>query len=172
VLARTLDAVDDALVDLLGVELELELAVQRRGTDEGMDALLGRRPERLAGTIDVAVGGAGETADHAVLDDLGDLVDGVEVAFRRDREAGLDDVDAHRLEDLGDAELLVDGHRAARGLLAVAQGGIEDDDPLALSGIGYCGDYGTHDRQLALLVTSVLGRTPEHVRCSPGLRGR
>ena len=61
----------------------------------------------LGGTVDVAVGGARQAADHASPDELGDLVDRLEVAVRRDREAGLDHVDAHGLEDLGDAELLV-----------------------------------------------------------------
>ena len=98
----------------------------------------------LRGPVDIAVGGARQTADHAALDQLGDLVDGVEIAVRRDRETGLDHVDAHGLQDLGDAELFVDGHRAARGLLAVAQGGVEDDDPLGLSGGDFGYAIGTH----------------------------
>ena len=57
-----------------------------------------------------------------------DLVDGREIALRGDREAGLDDVDAHVVEQLGDLELLLVGHGGAGALLAVAQGGVEDDD--------------------------------------------
>src|SRR5271154_4515832 len=47
---------------------------------------------------------------------------------RGDREAGLDDVDAQGLEGAGDLELLGQVHRCARRLLAVTQGGVEDDD--------------------------------------------
>ena len=72
--------------------------------------------------------GAGKGADHAVLDLLGDLADRAEVALGSDREPGLDHVHAHLLEHLGDLELLGDGHRGARRLLAVAQRGVEDDD--------------------------------------------
>ena len=94
-----------------------------------------------------------------LLTQLGDLVDGLEIAVRRDREAGLDHVDAHGLEDLGDAELLVDGHRAAGRLLAVAQGGVEDDDALGLSG-GACGyAIGSHRSDSMLLVMGDRSRT-------------
>ena len=79
--------------------------------------------------------GARQAADHRVLGALGDLVHGGEIAFRGDREAGLDDVDAHRVEQLGDFELLLVGHGGAGALLAVAQGGVEDDDAV-LVGLG------------------------------------
>ena len=71
----------------------------------------------------------------AFLRALGDLVDGGEVAFRGDRKAGLDDVDAHGVEQLGDLDLLFVGHGGAGALLAVAQGGVEDDDAVLL-GLG------------------------------------
>jgi hypothetical protein len=76
---------------------------------------------------------AGLTASPA----LGDLVDGGEIAFGGDRKAGLDDVDAHGVEELGDFELLFVGHGGAGALLAVAQGGVEDDDAVLL-GLGRC----------------------------------
>src|SRR5262249_14269824 len=45
---------------------------------------------------------------------------------------GLDDVDAHLVEELGNLKLLLMGHGGARALLAVAQGGIEDEDAVLL----------------------------------------
>jgi hypothetical protein len=42
-----------------------------------------------------------------------------EVALGGDRKAGLDDVDAHRVEQLGDFELLLDASWWRRALLAV-----------------------------------------------------
>jgi hypothetical protein len=74
-------------------------------------------------------------AHDRVLGALGDLLDGVEIAFRCDREAGLDDVDAHDIEQLGDLELLLMGHGGAGRLLAVPQGGVENDDAILL---GWC----------------------------------
>ena len=52
------------------------------------------------------------------------------VGLGRDREAGLDDVDAQRLELPGQADLLLDPHREPGSLLAVAQGGVENDQPV------------------------------------------
>jgi hypothetical protein len=43
---------------------------------------------------------------------------------------------AHLLQDRGDAQLLLEIHRAAGRLLAVAQGGVEDDDAVARSFVG------------------------------------
>ena len=104
-----------------------------------MDARLLGRLDRFAGAVDVLEAGAGEPADHGVLGALGDLVDGGKVAVRGDRETGLDDVDAHLIEQLGDFELLLMRHGGAGALLAVAQGGVEDDDAVLL---GLCGAAG------------------------------
>ncbi len=76
-----------------------------------------------------------EAADHGVLGALGDFVDGGEIAVRGDREAGLDDVDAHGVEQFGDLELFLMGHGRARALLAVAQRRVEDHDAV-LVGLG------------------------------------
>ena len=54
------------------------------------------------------------------------------IAFRGDGKAGLDDVDAHGVEQLGDLDLLFMRHGGAGALLAVAQSGVEDDDAVLL----------------------------------------
>src|SRR5690606_3885312 len=95
--------------------------------------------DRLGAALDVAWRGAGQPADDALGDDLGDLADRLEVAVRGDREAGLDDIDPHLLEDLGQLQLLVQRHRRARRLLAVTHGGVEYDDAV---GLGYEGTHG------------------------------
>ena len=73
--------------------------------------------------------------DDGVLGALRDLVTASKSPSRGDREAGLDDVDAHLVEQLGDFELLLVGHGRAGALLAVAQGRVEDDDAVLLGGI-------------------------------------
>ncbi len=145
VLARPLDVVgmvarpgdlrDHHLVDLVRLLLQLVLHVHRRGRQEGVDAPARRRLDRLGAAVDVLGRGAGEPADHGILGALGDLMDGGEVALRGDRKAGLDDVDAHVVEQFGDLELLLVGHGGAGALLAVAQGGVENDDAVLL-GLG------------------------------------
>ena len=100
-----------------------------------MDALALGRLDRFGAAVDVLRRGAGQAADHGVLGTLGDLVDGRPVAFRGNRETGFDDVDAHRVEEFGDFDLLLVGHGGAGTLLAVAQRGVKDDDAV-LVGLG------------------------------------
>jgi hypothetical protein len=57
-------------------------------------------------------------------------VHGLEIALAGDREAGFDHVDAHVFEQFGDFDLFFERHRGAGALLAVAQGRVEDDDPV------------------------------------------
>ncbi len=83
--------------------------------------------EGLAGAVDVLVQGAGQATDGAVLDGPGHGLHRFEIAHAGDGEARLDDVHPHALQGLGDTHLLVLGHGGARALLAVAQGGIEND---------------------------------------------
>src|SRR6185437_897701 len=93
-----------------------------------MDTAALCRLNRLGATVDILRSRAREAADDGVLGALGDLVYGGKVAVRCNRKAGLDDVNAHIVEQLGDRELLFVRHGCARALLAVAQGGVKDDD--------------------------------------------
>ncbi len=63
-----------------------------------MDALALGRFDGFGAAVDILEGRSREAADHGVLGALGDLIDGGEIAVRGDREAGLDDVDTHRIE--------------------------------------------------------------------------
>ena len=98
-----------------------------------MDARPLRVPHRLAGARDVGGDGAREPATTAFFDAPGDLAHRLEIAARGDREAGLDDVDAHLVEQLGDLELLLERHGRAGALLAVAQRGVEDHDAILVA---------------------------------------
>ena len=93
-----------------------------------MDAGPGRVAHGFAGTGDVGRDGAGEAGDGRALHLLGDEGDGLEIAVRGDGEARLDDVDAHGVEQFRNLELLLQGHGGAGALLAVAQGGVEDQN--------------------------------------------
>ena len=97
-----------------------------------MDAAALRRLDGLRAAVDVLELRASEPADHRFLGAAGNLLHAVEIAFRGDRETGLDDVDAHLVEHFGDFELLVEGHGGAGALLPVAQCRVEDDDAVAL----------------------------------------
>ena len=72
----------------------------------------------------------------AFFDALGDRRHGLEIAIGGDREAGLDDIDAHRVEDFGNLQLFFERHGRAGALLAVAQRGVEDIDAVGI-GIGW-----------------------------------
>ena len=83
--------------------------------------------ERSPGGVDVTGEGASESRDHRPVDVARDALDGLEVAGRSDREAGLDHVHAQTRELLRDLELLLRVQRDARRLLAVTQRRVEDD---------------------------------------------
>ena len=77
---------------------------------------------------DVAVIGARQRADRRVLDLAGDRLHRLEIAVGGRGEAGLDYIHAQALQLARDAQFLVLGHRGTGRLLAVAQGGVEDED--------------------------------------------
>ena len=120
------DGGDYDVEHLIRAHLQLELPVDRRGADEGVDAAPLGMTDGLAGAVDVLRIAARQAAYDRVFHELRDFRDGFEIAVGRGREAGLDDVDAHRVQQLRDFELLVMGHGRAGRLLAVAQRGVED----------------------------------------------
>ena len=122
------DAAGDGVQHLVRRHLQLVLHMQGAGRDESVNARPGGRPQRFGRPLDVGALGARQAAYGGGLDHLGDGMDRLEIAVGGDREAGLDDVDAHLLQNAGDAQLLFQVHRGAGRLLAVAQGGIENDD--------------------------------------------
>lgn len=104
------------------------------GFPSGPDVLL-VAPGEAANDGHVAIVGV-----EGVTDLEGDDLDGLEVVLGGGGEAGLDDVDAELGELAGDVELLLGGHGGAGGLLAVAEGGVEDAD---VPGVGdAAGDVG------------------------------
>ena len=139
----------DHLQHLLGRLLQLVLHVHGRGGDEGVDARARGVPDRLAGAVDVGLAGPRQPAHHRPLEPPGDLRDGLEVAFAGDRKARLDDVDAHLVEEVGDLELLLEGHGGAGALLAVAQRRIENEHAVGVGALGI-GALGS-GRRLGLL---------------------
>ena len=82
----------------------------------------------FGGPLDVGLGGAGQAADDRTSHGLRNGLHRFEVAVARDREARFDDVDAESLELARQGQLLVQVHAAARRLLAVTQGRVEDED--------------------------------------------
>src|SRR5262249_32524169 len=81
--------------------LQLVLHVHRRGGDEGMDAALLGRLDRLGAAVDVLERGAREPANDRVLGATGDFLHRGDVAVGGDGKAGLDDVDAQLVEGRG-----------------------------------------------------------------------
>ena len=109
-----------------GAELVDDVDVRRR--DERVDARVRGVAYSSRGGLHIGCLSSSEAGDDRALDLAGDRLHRLEVAGRRDREAGLDDVDAEAGELVGDLELLAGVQRDAGRLLAVAQRGVEDAD--------------------------------------------
>ena len=86
------------------------VAVARARRQEGVDPAALGRSDRLSTALDIADPGAGQAADGAFGNDLGDAQHRLEVAVRGDGKARLDHVDLHLFEDLGQFQLLVQRH--------------------------------------------------------------
>src|SRR2546426_6741088 len=94
--------------------------------------------DRLPHGVDIGASRACQRGDHRSPDLASDTLHRVEIAGRREGEAGLDDVNAQAGELPGDRHLLIRCQRCAGGLLAVAQRRIEDKDAVA-RGLRYGG---------------------------------
>jgi hypothetical protein len=111
----------------LAIDPELVLEVDVAGRDEHVEMRPLGDLDRLDGALRVAVAAARERGDRdPALRLAGDPVDGLEVAVRGGREAGLDHVHLQAHQLAGDLELLGRGETGAGRLLAVAEGRVED----------------------------------------------
>ncbi len=70
---------------------------------------------------------------------LGDQAHSVKVAGRSSRETGLHDIHTKARKLAGNVKLLLRVQGRAWRLLAIAQGGVEDQDDIAINGNGYVG---------------------------------
>ena len=105
---------------------EVEMKVWMRGM-RGM-------AHGFGAAVDVLGGGARQAANGGVLHPARDFGHRVEIALRGDREAGLDHIDAHSVQNVGDFQFFLERHRGAGALLAVAQGGVEYNDAVGVGG--------------------------------------
>ena len=125
-LAGLLDDFVFGLVELVG-------AVNRAGGQEDMDpATLASGLDRFGSAVDVALQTARQAANAGLGRLAGDRLDGGEVIRRGNRKAGFDDVDAQGFEGAGDLQLLGQVHGSAGRLLAVAQGGVKNQNAVGV----------------------------------------
>ena len=122
----------DTIRHLILVEIR-DRPVKGRGADKGVDARLRSTFHRLPAAVDILDVGACQPADHGIFRVLGNLAHGAEITFRGDGKAGLDDIDAHIIQQPGNLELFGMGHGGAGGLLAIAQSGVKNHYTLFLS---------------------------------------
>ena len=116
---------------------QLVLQVDVAGGDEGVDAPIGRGRHRIGTGLDVTGRRPRQAADGGALrraHALGDALHGSEVARAGKGEAGLDDVHPQAGQLLGDRLLLLQVEAGTGRLLAVAQGGVEDQHPAGVAG--------------------------------------
>ena len=89
----------------------------------------GRKRPRDA--FDVAGARPGQPGDDGPADRGGHGTDRFGISLGRDGESGFDQIHAQTVELDRQTHLLVNPHRVSGGLLAVAQGGVEDGQPIA-----------------------------------------
>jgi hypothetical protein len=95
-----------------------------------VDPAPARGRDRPRGAVHIGRRASRQGADDRALDRQGDAADGLGVGLRGDREAGLQDVHAKCLELAGQTYFLVHAHREARGLFAVPEGRVENEESI------------------------------------------
>jgi hypothetical protein len=123
---------------LVAVHLQLGRPVDRAGGQEDVQPPVARRLERAGGDLDVTLHAAAEAADRWALDLAGDRAHGRLVAGRGGCEARLQHIDAEIGQHGRHLQLVGHIHAEAGSLLAVPQGGVEDDDAarIVFGGVG------------------------------------
>src|SRR5438477_5534769 len=113
------------LQTLLPRNLELVLKMNVRSRQKNMDARANRAPERLPCPLDVLRAGAGQSRDDGPSNGRGNCLYRGKVAFRCNRETGLDDVHAETIQLVCQTQFFRHVHAAPRGLLAIPKRGVE-----------------------------------------------
>uniref|UniRef100_A0A0N4Z6B5 Autotransporter outer membrane beta-barrel domain-containing protein n=1 Tax=Parastrongyloides trichosuri TaxID=131310 RepID=A0A0N4Z6B5_PARTI len=144
----------DGRQHLVGAHAQLGRAVDRAGRQEDVAATMRfrRRGQGAEGGVDILLVGARQGGEDRPLDLARHAADAFLVARRGGGEARLDHIHAQVAQDMGHFQLGFGRHGEARRLFAVAQGGVEDDDPVGigrdLGGSGYsfyAGHYAASD---------------------------
>ncbi len=104
--------------------------MDRTGSNEGVDTTGIGIGQRLGGTVDIRVHRPGQTADPAVLDGVGNAFHRLEITRTGNRKTGFDHIHPQFFQGTGNAQLLFPGHGRTGALLAITQGGIENDDAI------------------------------------------
>ena len=113
--------------------LEVDVA---RG-NKGMDAAIRRGGHGVGTGLDIAPGRPGKATDDGSINaahHLSDALDSAEIPGAGEGETGLDDVHSQAGKLLGDRQLLLKVQAGARRLLAVPQGGVENQYPAGIAG--------------------------------------
>ena len=125
------------------------------GAEEDMEAPAAIVAERAMRGHDIALGRARERAEDRAFHLAGDDAHGLFVARRGGGETSFDDIDAHLVQQLGDAQFFFMRHRGAGRLLAVAQSGVENLDLLQFNVghdlMSFCSPLGVSVSPLAVV---------------------
>jgi len=122
---RQSDSVTRLLDTFAPRDLEFVLKVNVRGGEEYVDAGMDSSGERLPGSLDVIAATASQGSNHRPAYGARDGLHGMEISVGSNRKSGFDYIDTQPVEFLSQANFFSPNHAAARGLLSIAQGGVE-----------------------------------------------
>lgn len=137
VFSGVFDCVDADFESLLAGHAKFVLKVVLADAQAGVNAGVFGVFEGFAGHVDIFFAGTGEATDLNAFEFAGQGLDGFEVTRGGDGESGLDDVDAELDEGVSDFEFLGHGQADAGALLAIAKGGIKNENSVHF--LPHCG---------------------------------
>ena len=112
---------------LIRRQAQLVLHMDRAGRQEGMNAPGFCPGQGFCRPVDIRRLGTGQGANGGFAHGVGNGLHRQKVPLAGDGEAGFDHIHLHPFQGLGDTQLLVLIHGGAGALLAIAQGGIENN---------------------------------------------
>ena len=117
----------------------------------------------FGGVFDIAVNGAGQTADGAFAYGFSHRLNGGKIARRGGGKTGFDHIDAHFFQRFTDADLFFFGHGRAGALLAIAHCRIKNNQTVLLAHtLLHCRKNQAHSIRLI----SSYGSKPEDGNCT------
>ena len=123
---------DRRIDDLLRLHFQFVLHVDGAGGNEGMNAFFRRGGNSFACFAHIVFNGARQRADCGFGDDFGNRINRLEIARAGGGKTCFNHIDTHLFQLAGNTDFLLFGHGCTGRLLAVAHGGIENDNAVGL----------------------------------------
>ena len=123
---------ENLLVGFLELVFPVDLGCGEKDMDAGTVPC---RKQCLSGLLNVPGNAASQSGNHRTSDLAGDGLHGFKIPVTDDGKSRLDNIHVQACKLTGDLELFTEIHGGSGALLAVTQGGVEDQNPVGIDAV-------------------------------------